>query len=232
MLVSALDFLFGTFRFSYLSFTYSFLFLGIVLTTTEFPFYKRLLLLFGGVFIVSFFSDSPILLGAIFCNFLLTLIFTLIFPISFILYWISFVPVIHLNEFLIKTFNSLVNLSFNTLYPLGLTYSSIFMVILFFSTTLKRCYRIFKTSLLLVLIFNSTLLNFSYDPFNSNYFKNSQFIKTKNYNLQKSDLIKTFYTDYGFKQIYDSDVVCYLNFDNLENTQQVCGKSKIDTNII
>ncbi|MFN8369351.1 MAG: hypothetical protein U0T83_01865 [Bacteriovoracaceae bacterium] len=230
ILVSTLDFLFGTFKFSYLSFTYSFLFLGIVLTTAELPFFKRVILLFGGIFVVNFYSDSPILIGAIFCNSFLTLLFTLIFPFSFILYWIPFSWAIYSNEFLVNTFNNLVNISFNLLHSIGYSYSSIFLVIFFFSSSIRKSYSLIKISLVLIVIFHSVVLNYTYDPYNSHYFKNGQFIKTKNYNGQKLDLIKTLYTDYGFKFIYANDLICYLNFDNLEKTKQVCARSKTDTN--
>jgi hypothetical protein len=75
------DFVFGSFRESPLSFTYSFLFWGIILSVQKFS--HRLFYLGLGQLLVSYFSEIPMNPISIITNVFLSPIFSLLFPLIF-----------------------------------------------------------------------------------------------------------------------------------------------------
>lgn len=83
ILAFCLDFFFGTFKESPLSFTYSFLFVGMIFSNQKWPSIWLPLFLMLGQFIVCFFQDIPFYPLNFFIGFFLTSFFTILFPIFF-----------------------------------------------------------------------------------------------------------------------------------------------------
>jgi len=108
-----LDFVFGTFSKSTLSFTYSFLFLGIVygkLTKLQ-----LCIFLFLGQLIISFFTSSKISFLILFWSPVLNFIFCILMPILFILSFPMWDWQLFLGINLLRYFNLLLALSNETL---------------------------------------------------------------------------------------------------------------------
>lgn len=84
ILAFSLDFIFGTFKASPLSFTYSFLFLGMIFSSQKWPSIWLPLFLMLGQFIVCFYLQTPFFPVNFFLGFFLTSFFSLLFPIFFL----------------------------------------------------------------------------------------------------------------------------------------------------
>ena len=82
--------LIGSYNQSPLSFTYSFLFLGMICSLQNQSKYKLPFALFGAQLIVSYYQGDPIYWGNIIVSPFLTAIFSLAFPLIFISYFIPF----------------------------------------------------------------------------------------------------------------------------------------------
>ena len=121
------DFLFGNFKNSPLSFIYSFLFLGIIVTTSL-NHGRPLIALLGGQIIIGFFDLRAIThLGFIFGVFL-TGLFSLFFPLFFLFYWSFYILPLNWGEPLIHCYWYLVNISSKIAYISGSFYSSLPLV--------------------------------------------------------------------------------------------------------
>ncbi|MFW5887685.1 MAG: hypothetical protein ACOCUH_02695 [Bacteriovoracia bacterium] len=83
----AIDLLIGNFQQSPFSYLYSFLFWFVLLNTPKLH-YLPLSLWFGN-YILGYFAASKVYWGAIFTNFFLTPLFTLVYPLMFILFWLG-----------------------------------------------------------------------------------------------------------------------------------------------
>lgn len=146
------DFLIGTYQLSPLSFSYSFLFLGIILSYCDRPKLFLPLALYGGQIIAQYLSPFPLTTTGFFWNFALTSIFGLFYPIFFITYWFPSIP---FGETSINLFYSMVSNSNEIAMALGTVMPTLNMVILclYFSIGGR------KTVIIgLLLIFTSTPL--------------------------------------------------------------------------
>ena len=118
LMTFALDFIFGSFQQSPLSFVYSFIFLGTLLSFKKINF-KLLLGLFTGQLILAMFLKQEINLLGPFMGFFMTSLFTFLFPVllvSFVFFnVIGTLPA----EFLLKLFLKLIDLciQISTLMP-------------------------------------------------------------------------------------------------------------------
>ena len=103
------DFFFGTFNHSPLSFSFSFLFLGTLLSSTK---TSSLLASFlvANLFVSFFFYQSINLVGFI-LGFFITALFSLLFPIIFLLYWPSSVISFDLSSVFVSVLSFCVEVS-------------------------------------------------------------------------------------------------------------------------
>ena len=85
--IMGLDFFFGTYQSSPLSFAYSFLFLGVIVAAQNTSPFKQSMALMGGQILANYFSYQAMTLGGHFLGQILTSIFALCFPVFFISYW-------------------------------------------------------------------------------------------------------------------------------------------------
>ncbi len=83
-----IDLIFGNYQNSPLSFAYSFLFWGAIISQSAKAKYHIILALFSARIISCFFLTQTIFPLSILFNFFITLLFTLIFPFLFFLYWV------------------------------------------------------------------------------------------------------------------------------------------------
>ncbi len=112
------DFFWGTYSMSPMSWSYSFLFLGIVFHTYQKSFLHFSLYLFSGQLLASIFSYQEIYPLSFFPSFVLTALFTPVFSVSFIDNFFSFIGInflTPLNNLFINTFNYLVMFTNNIL---------------------------------------------------------------------------------------------------------------------
>lgn len=110
------DFFLGTYKLSPLSFSYSFIFLGIILSFVNSPKIYLPLALFGGQIITQFLSPYPLTTTGFFWNFLLTSLFGVLYPFFFLSYWFPNFPLI---EGLLDFFYSIVIFLSNIAQGLG-----------------------------------------------------------------------------------------------------------------
>lgn len=89
LLIFALDYIFGTYQDSPLSFTYSFLFLGLIFSSLDRPKIFFILNLFLGQILVGFLTQTPIYLFGFAAGLVLTSLFTILFPCFFLIFWLS-----------------------------------------------------------------------------------------------------------------------------------------------
>jgi len=98
-----LDFLFGTYQYSHLSFIYSFLFLGIILSSNKSNLHWLPFNLLGGQIIIASLSFKSLTITGFLFSFILTSIFSFIFPVLFFSFWLGelffFSPVLSLVSF-------------------------------------------------------------------------------------------------------------------------------------
>lgn len=108
LLSFGLSFLMGNYHQSPLSFSYSFLFLGMICALEKEPKYKIPLALFGAQLIVSFFQGEGVFWTNVVISPVLTAIFSLVFPLIFFTYFIP--PTWEVLEGMLKLFVNLVEL--------------------------------------------------------------------------------------------------------------------------
>ncbi|MEI8348243.1 MAG: hypothetical protein WCG27_12305 [Pseudomonadota bacterium] len=132
LIIFILDFLLGTYRYSPLSFVYSFLFLGILFALNAAP---KLLLSFaflGGQFIGSFFSLTTLTVAGFLWGQLLTALFTLFFPVLFFGYWLPMIFPYSWTEKTLALYEFLVSWAANFSLKTGEYYSSINLLLVTF----------------------------------------------------------------------------------------------------
>ena len=103
------DFFFGTFNASPLSFTFSFLFIGVLLSTEKSSFI--LISFFVANLLISFFFHQNINILGFFLGFFITMIFSFLFPMIFLSYWPSSFVGIDLTSPFLFIIKSLVSIS-------------------------------------------------------------------------------------------------------------------------
>jgi competence protein ComEC len=101
-----LDISFGTFQFSKLSFAYSVLFLGLIFLGKELNFLKLSLLFFSGQVMMAYISNQEISAFSVVFSPILTWIFTLFYPLTFIN--LIFIKLVNYSEWLVLAFSKLV----------------------------------------------------------------------------------------------------------------------------
>ena len=106
-----LDFIFGTYSSSPMSFTFSFLFLGSLLSTARFS--SIALSFLSANLILTLFLHIEVSLIGFFLGFLLTSIFSLIFPFVFISYWVSSFVLIDLTHPFLYIVKNLAHFFYN-----------------------------------------------------------------------------------------------------------------------
>ncbi len=124
-----LDLIFGTFKNSPLSFTYSFLFLGIIYS--DLTGIRIIFLFFFAQMLIAFFQSSTISLLLIVWSPILNLFFGLLLPIIFLLSFPMFDWQLKSGIFLIEKFNMIVELADKTLTYLPILEMSLFTLIIF-----------------------------------------------------------------------------------------------------
>lgn len=153
-----IDYIFGGYQKSPLSYSYSFLFLGVILSSKNFKKLQIIAALFGGQIILSYFQSTEVFYIAPLLGNIITITFTLMFPVIFISYWIIpyitfHVPII---EFLIKLLWWLISISDDIIRASGSFYPNIFILITIIILSLK-----IKNSKKIAFIFLSYFLEFT-----------------------------------------------------------------------
>lgn len=153
------DFFLGTYKLSPLSFSYSFLFLGIIVSYIDKPKLTLPLAIFGGQIIANLFTGVPLFISGFFWNSVLTFVFGLLYPFFFIFFWFPSIP---FSEEVLKVFIWATNFSHTMATLTGRIYPTLNLVILCFYLT-GGGRRTFLISLLL--LFSSTpLMNIKSKP--------------------------------------------------------------------
>ncbi|PIK14059.1 hypothetical protein [Halobacteriovorax sp. JY17] len=104
------DFIFGTYTQNPMSYTFSFLFLGSLLSNIKFS--SLAFSFFSANLLLTLFFPIKVSLIGFFLGFLLTSLFSLIFPFLFIFYWISSLTYLNLCFPLLKVFKLLTFYSY------------------------------------------------------------------------------------------------------------------------
>ncbi|HLE12032.1 MAG: hypothetical protein A2504_06015 [Bdellovibrionales bacterium RIFOXYD12_FULL_39_22] len=153
-----IDFFIGTYRYSPLSFAYSFLFLGIIFS---FIHKNKLLLpiaLLGGQIIIAYFQEISLpFLGFIF-GFILTSLFSLFFPLWFIYFFLPWIVPAKIISISLGLYLNLVSFSANLAKSIGEFNITIPLMILVVVLTMKIDQRIKKSIFLFTLLISSNLL--------------------------------------------------------------------------
>lgn len=121
------DFFLGTYSISPLSFSYSFLFLGIIISFQNRPKLYLPLALFGGQIITQFFTDIPLTTTGFIWNFALTSLFSFLYPFFFIIFLFPKIP---FSEELIHLFYQFVSVSSDTAVSIGSFMATFNLIIL------------------------------------------------------------------------------------------------------
>mgnify|MGYP001128907536 CR=1 FL=1 len=113
-----LDFIFGTYKYSPISFTFSFLFLGSLLSTPKLS--SMALSFFTANLLLTIFLPTTVSFSGFFLGFLLTSIFSFLFPFYFLSYWMSSLiqidlafPFLYIIKHISDLFFNLSSYSFN-----------------------------------------------------------------------------------------------------------------------
>lgn len=123
------DFFMGTYSLSPMSFSYSFLFLGIIISFANSPKLYLPLALFGGQIIAQYLSPYPMPTTGFIWNFALTSLFGVLYPFFFLTYWFPSVPA---GEALISFFYFIVSSTSEIAKALGTFMPTLNLVILCF----------------------------------------------------------------------------------------------------
>lgn len=121
------DFFLGTYSISPLSYAYSFLFLGIIISFQNRPKLYLPIALFGGQIMTQFFTDIPLTTTGFIWNFALTSLFSFLYPFFFIIFLFPKIPY---SENLIHFFYQAVSFSSNTAVSIGSFMATFNLVIL------------------------------------------------------------------------------------------------------
>ncbi|MBL6988487.1 MAG: hypothetical protein ISR65_01840 [Bacteriovoracaceae bacterium] len=213
ILTFIIDFFFGTYDQSPLSFMYSFLFLGIILSTTHKPKSYLMFALLGGQVIIAYFQLRTLTTTGFIFGFFLTGLFGLIFPLIFMFFWSSPIFGTTFLEILITSYWKLISFCSIQTERFGHYYSSLPIVLIFiiFSLKLKNKWKV-PIFLFLLLIHSGPVLNLPRGAF-----LHSKVAQTKRFwKFKKSDkLLKQKRTRRGYKILLASGKTCRIKiFDN------------------
>lgn len=206
ILAFALDFVFGTFKDSPLSFTYSFLFLGMIFAGQKWPSIWLPLFIMLGQFIVCFFQQIPFFPLNFFLGFLLTSLFSLLFPIFFLAFCIPQFSVI--AKFFLSLFLFLVKFGSDFLKnspSFFISGDGLLLIFLLISSLDFKKKGIFF--ILFVLFHSAPLWNI----------REERFQKIKSFFLaeDKKGIEKISRTEKGYKIQYKEGWICNYNISSL-----------------
>lgn len=123
--VFGLDFIFGTYSHSPISYCLSYLFLGIIFCLQNIPKFYWPFALLGGQILVSFCFNTPLTYVGFYFGFFLTGIFTLLFPIILLN---NLLPYFNFSEFLVRIFIRAIELASDISVSSGFFYAEITLV--------------------------------------------------------------------------------------------------------
>ncbi len=206
ILAFSLDFMFGTFKDSPLSFTYSFLFLGMIFAGQKWPSIWLPLFLMLGQFLVCFFQQTPFFPLNFFLGFLLTSFFSLLFPLFFLAF--CFPQFSLIAKFFLSLFLFLVKFGSNFLKnspSFFISGDGLLLIFLFISSLDFKKKGIF---LIFFLLFHSTPL---WNIRDRDHQGNKGFFLAE----EKKGVKKISRTEKGYKIQYHEGWVCNYNISNL-----------------
>ncbi len=154
LLTFIIDFFWGTYDLSPMSFTFSFLFFGSIISQVDKPFTNIFPALWGGQLIAGFFISEPLALLGFPIGFIITGLFSIIFPILFLNY---FIPFFNFSEFIINFFLKIIRYSAEFASSIGFYFSSLPLVI--FAIILTTRYKSKIIIILLLLISSNPIPN-------------------------------------------------------------------------
>ena len=191
ILTFLIDFCLGSFDKSPLSFSYSFLFLGLIFANKKFRGKKLIPYFAGAQVIISFFSKEGFYLFGIINSFLLTSIFSFLFPFWLIVFGLPsnfpFSPKIyHLFNHSMNFFLEIISFLDKLTQEFDHQFSSIPLILMIFliSSSISFKFKNFFLSFLL-LIHSNPLFNFPFSVFK----KESSFSNLKILKIKKIDRI-------------------------------------------
>ena len=141
--VFLLDFIFGTYQHSPLSYSFSYLFLGIVFCLKDIPRFFWPFAFLGGQVLAAFCFETPLTYTGFYWGFLLVSLFSLVFPIILLN---CFIPYINFSEFFVDKFIRLVHFFADISVASGFFYpewSLVLVVLLINIKWIPRCLIIF-----------------------------------------------------------------------------------------
>jgi competence protein ComEC len=208
LLTFLIDFFLGSFEQSPLSFSYSFLFLGLIFAQDEFNKKKLLLYFLGAQIILSFFNGEGFYLIGIINGFLITSLFSLLFPLWLIIFFLP--SKMTLTSFLYDLFNFSMEIFLKTILSLNeftkifeRHFTSIPLIFLVLAISSSISFQLKKNILIFVLFIHSNpLYNFPLQFFKKEY----EFVHFKSLKGKKIDRFKT--QKNGFKIFFKNGKVC------------------------
>ena len=200
-----IDGIFGTYKNSPLSFTYSFLFIGTILSAEKKPYSSLILPLFGAHIIISYFQLTHLYPMGFLLGFLLTTLFTFTFPVLLIIYFLN----IEWLEFIVEGLLDVIIFSskFHNLF--GSFDSS--LAFIFFVLVLSTKWKLKESKILwtLVLLLHSgPILNLPKRKYSKKSFYNLKPDREKE-NIKKIKRTKS-----GYKVNYYDGLICYYKINN------------------
>lgn len=218
-----LDFLFGTYQYSHLSFIYSFLFLGIILSSNKSNIHWLPFNLLGGQIIIASLSFKSLTITGFLFSFILTSIFSFIFPILFFCFWLGEIFFLSPVLSLINIYDQLVLICANISSFIGSYLPSLWLllpIIILNFPTFKG-----KKRLIMILIFlhASPILSLPRTSFIQGQRMNTFMPREEHLNI---DFIKR--TRRGYKVVYDNGRRCLVKIyihSYLRSCKFVKGKS-------
>ncbi|MBF0363281.1 MAG: ComEC/Rec2 family competence protein [Oligoflexia bacterium] len=167
LITNFIDIALGTFTYSPGSFTYSYLFLGIILSMQNIrPKILLPLALLGGQIIVIFFQEDKLTFIGFIFNFILSVIFEFGYPILFLTFWSNLYFIV---EWLLSSYLKLIEISASISATFGHYYPTIPILFLVLVISLKIAIKFKKiATLLLLLIHSENIYNFKSTQLNLN----------------------------------------------------------------
>ena len=196
------DLFIGTYGDNSLSYIFSFLFLGIILSRDGFSNIYLPLKLLGGQLIISFFLSAKVTVIGFLFSYILTIIFSLFFPIWFITFWFPYSTLVKISQLLLKFFDGAVFFFHDIAIYSGVYYVDWYILIGVILMSLKLRYKIKMYLLLLLMFFYSPqVINLpTMKQFNNKYnSSSSKKIRVNNYKITKTK------TDSRSYRIYFND---------------------------
>ncbi|MBT3585274.1 MAG: hypothetical protein HN509_10220 [Halobacteriovoraceae bacterium] len=203
LLVFLLDFSFGSFKSSPLSWIYSFLFLGIIFSSRQRSATTLALQLFGGQLLIAYFQVSSITYIGFIFGFLSTALFGLLFPFFLLIYWGNIFVKGNWGEGIFWFYPKIIGLFSNLAEAGGSFYATLPLIVLVILLG-------FRVRNLILVIF--LLLIHSTPAFNMN----PRYIaeEKENYNLANREFISIKRTRAGYITINPSGRKCTHHLRN------------------